>query len=411
VPRVLLLLPTTTYRTADFLEAAERVGVEVVVASEEPSTLERLQSDRLLTLDFLDPEGAALRVLSFHERHPLTAVVPVDEETVVVASAISEALGLPRNEPEAALRARLKHRMREALAESGVPSPGFRVTTLAADPRAFAEELSYPVVLKPVFLSGSRGVMRVDDRAGFVEGFRRLARLLSRPEIQGHGGADADTVLVEDYVPGREVAVEGILTRGTLRMLALFDKPDPLEGPYFEETIYVTPSRLDEDAKRDVVAVTAAAAAAIGLVHGPVHAELRLPQDGRPVVIEIAGRSIGGLCSRTLRFGLGISLEELLLRHALGEDVESLARESRAAGVMMIPIPRAGVLEEVEGLDRARSVGGIEAIEITAPRGRDLVPLPEGGSYLGFIFARGAEPGEVERALREAHAHLRVDIR
>lgn len=409
--RVLLLLPTTTYRTADFLDAASRVGVEVVVASEEASTMEGLQGDRLLTLDFLDPRAAAARVLSFHQRHPVSAVVPVDEETVVVASAIAAALGLPRNEPEAALRARLKHRMREALAERGVSSPRFRVARVDDDPGAFADELSYPVVLKPVFLSGSRGVVRVDDRESFVRRFGWLARFLSRPELQKHGGADAGTVLVEDYVAGREVAVEGLLTDGRLRLLALFDKPDPLEGPYFEETIYVTPSRLDETTLREVVAVTAAAAAALGLVHGPVHAELRLAENVGPVVIEIAGRSIGGLCSRTLRFGLGISLEELVLRHALGEDVEALDREANAAGVMMIPIPRAGVLEGVEGLERAREVEGIEEIEITAHRGKSLVPLPEGSSYLGFVFARGKEPEEVERALREAHRRLVFDIR
>ncbi len=360
--RVLLLLPTTTYRTADFLDAAARVGIDVVVASEESSTMEALQSDQLLTLDFLHPEDAAARALSFHRRHPVSAVVPVDEETVVVAAAIAEALGLPWNPPEAAIAARLKHRMRELLREHGVASPRFRVVSITDDPAALSRELSFPVVLKPVFLSGSRGVVRVDDRESFVQRFQWLDEFLSRPELRNRGGADAGTLLVEEYVSGREVAVEGLLTGGELRLLAFFDKPDPLEGPTFEETIYVTPSRLDEETQREVVAAAAAAAEAIGLVHGPVHAELRLPKDASPVVIEIAGRSIGGLCSRTLRFGLGISLEEVVLRHALGEDVGALRRESKAAGVMMIPIPRAGVLERVEGLDEARAVDGIEEI-------------------------------------------------
>jgi biotin carboxylase len=408
--RVLFLLPTTTYRTRDFLEAAEHLGVEVVVASEQASTMEPSSPDRLLTLSFLDPEDAASRAARFHERFQIAAVVGVDEETAVTAAAIAKRLGLPHNSPEAAVRARFKHRMREALAAASVPSPRHRIVSASEDPEGIAATLDYPVVLKPVFLSGSRGVARADHREGFVEAFRRLCRLLERDDVREHGGAEAGTILIEDYVDGAEVAVEGLLTGGNLRLLALFDKPDPLEGPYFEETIYVTPSRLDENVQREVLSVTARAAGALGLVEGAVHAELRLSQRG-PVVIEVVGRSIGGLCSRALRFGLGVSLEELILRHALGRDVKGLERESRASGVMMIPIPRAGVLEEVRGLDEARSVEGIEEVTITAHLGKTLVPLPEGSSYLGFLFARAEGPGTVEDCLRKAHRRLSFEIR
>jgi biotin carboxylase len=218
-------------------------------------------------------------------------------------------------------------------------------------------------------------------------------------------------VLIEEYVDGREVALEGLLTDGELRLLALFDKPDPLSGPYFEETLYVTPSRLSEEDQQEILRVTAEAAMAMGLRHGPIHAELRLREGAMPVMIEVAARSIGGLCSRTLRFGLGISLEELILRHALGRDVEGLAREAQASGVMMIPIPRGGTLEKTRGLEEARAISGIEEIAITAHPGKTLVPLPEGSSYLGFIFARGREPKAVERSLREAHAKISFEIR
>ena len=411
--RVLLLLPTSTYRTRDFLDAAERLGVEVVVGSEERSTLESFQPDRLLTLDFLDPAGAAARAREFHERYPLDAVVPVDEETSVAAAAIAASLGLPHNSPEAATRARLKHRTREALAASGIPHPSFTVARTGDDPSLLARGLTYPLVLKPVFLSGSRGVVRVDDQESFVRRFEWLSAFLATPEMRAHGGEDFDVVLIEEYVDGREVALEGLLTEGRLRPLALFDKPDPLVGPFFEETIYVTPSRLPEATRKEIARVSAEAARAIGLRHGPVHAELRLrtlSAHETPVVIEIAGRSIGGLCSRTLRFGLGISLEELILRHALGREVEDLAREVGASGVMMIPIPKGGKLEATRGLDEARAVSGIEEITITAHPGKTLVPLPEGSSYLGFIFARAADPESVESALREAHALLEFEV-
>jgi biotin carboxylase len=265
-------------------------------------------------------------------------------------------------------------------------------------------------VLKPVFLSGSRGIGRADTREEFVERFLWLKRFLETPELRERGGADAQVVLLEEFVEGPEFALEGILTNGRLRVLALFDKPDPLDGPFFEETIYVTPSRLPSPLQAEIARVSGEAAHAIGLRHGAVHAELRLRDGDYPVVIEIAGRSIGGLCSRTLRFGLGVSLEELILRHALGREVDGLSRETTASGVMMIPIPEAGTLVETRGLEEARSIPGVEDVEITAHPGKRLVPLPEGSSYLGFLFARGASPESVEQALREAHARLSFEL-
>ena len=424
-PRVLLLLPTSTYRTHDFMVAAERRGVLVVVASEEPSTMERLAGESLLTLHFGDPEGCADKVVAFDEKHPLRAVIAVDEETAVVAAVIAERLGFPANAPEAAERARLKHAMREALAAAGVPAPAHRVLTTDEDPRAAARGVRYPAVVKPVFLSGSRGVQRVDDEDAFVRAFEWTRELLARPELAKRGGEHAKKLLVEDFVPGPEVALEAILTAGELTPLALFDKPDPLDGPYFEETIYVTPSRLPAETQAKIANVTAQAAAALGLRHGPIHAELRLPLDPvdpldplnplnplkmSPSVLEIAGRSIGGLCSRTLRFGLGLSLEELILKHALGEDVTADKRESKAAGVMMIPIPKKGELMKLEGLEDARAVKGIEEVTITVHLGANLIPLPEGSTYLGFIFAKAETPEKTERALHEAHKRLEFRI-
>lgn len=404
--RLLLLIPTTSYRTEDFVAAAERLGVELVVASDRPSTFQEAYPDTLLTLDFADPAKAAATVAELARRRPLDAVVAVDDVTTVVGAAVAEVLGLRASAVAAVAAARNKHRMRQALARAGLPSPPYRLCRLGDDPAAAAREAPYPCVLKPTVLAASRGVIRADTEAEFVAAFRRIEAILRTPEVAALGEG-ADEILVEGFIPGVEVALEGLLQDGRLEVLALFDKPDPLDGPVFEETIYVTPSRLPDATQAAVAGAAEAAAGALGLREGPVHAELRVNAAG-PWVVELAPRSIGGLCARTLRFGTGMTLEELILRHALGLPLGPHERERRAAGVMMIPIPAAGVLEEVRGTAEAAAVPGVEAVTLTAHRGQALVPLPEGGRYLGFIFARGDTPGAVEAALREAHRRLAV---
>jgi biotin carboxylase len=396
MPRVLLLLPTATYRAEDFLAAASAVGAEVVVASDRRQALAGAMGDRALRIDLRRPERAADAVVALAGRSPLDAVVAVDDGGVAVAALASERLGLPHNPPAAVAATRDKAAMRRALAQAGIPQPGFVV--LAPGDDAGAVEL--PAVLKPVALSASRGVIRADDSAAARAAEARIRAILHA------AGEDAEgPILAERYVAGTEVAVEALLRAGELEVLAIFDKPDPLEGPYFEETIYVTPSRLPDTDLVRIEAAAAAAAAALGLREGPVHAELRL--DGDAVwVLELAARSIGGLCSRSLRFGAGISLEEVILRHALRLPLGPHDRERAASGVMMLPIPHGGILREVRGLAAARAVAGIEDIRITIPRGRPVVPLPEGDRYLGFLFARGEAPAPVEAALREAHTAL-----
>ena len=416
LPRLLLLLPTTTYRATAFVDAARQIGVDLTVASEFPSTFERAQPSGLLTLTFADPSRAAEQAGTFALEHPFTGVVGVDDDTAVVAAAIAGRLRLRGNPVPAALAARDKHRQRELLATARVPVPRFATYPSDADPEVIARQIAYPCVLKPLRLSGSRGVIRADDPAGFVAAFRRLTNILTQPDVAACG-EPARWLLVEEFIPGPEVALEGLLVGGRLQVLALFDKPDPLDGPFFEETIYVTPSRLPAGAQGAIAATAQAAAMALGLSEGPVHAELR-HNDRGAWLIEIAARPIGGRCSGALRFNIGEegrgkgegSLEELIVRHALGMDSPAFRREDRASGVMMIPVPRAGELREVRGVEEARAVPLIEAVVITAHRGQRLVPLPEGSRYPGFIFARGDGPGQVEAALREAHRRLQFVV-
>lgn len=403
--RLLLLIPTSTYRTEDFVEAARRLDVDLVIASERPSVMSAEFPDHLLALPFDDPDAALRQMRDYARRRPIDAVVPVDDVTTVIGAAIAQGLGAKANPVAAVAATRNKLDMHERLARAGVQAPTYRAFPVTDDPREAARRVGFPCVLKPLVLSASRGVIRADDAAGFVAAWERIVAILAEPDVQALGPG-AGQILVEDFVPGVEVALEGLLNRGELCTLALFDKPDPLDGPFFEETIYVTPSRLPAATQRAIAVCAAQAAHALGLEEGPVHAELRVNEAG-PWLIEIAARSIGGLCSRTLRFGTGMSLEEIILRHALDLPIASIERESGAAGVMMIPIPRRGVLEGVDGLETARAVPFVEEVTITAHRGQELVPLPEGSRYLGFIFSRADTPAAAEAALREAHRRLR----
>jgi len=406
--RVLLLIPTTSYKTRDFMEAASRLGVDVAVGTDRRQSLEEEMPGHTLALDFVDADRAVSDIECFAADHPVHAVIGTDDETTLLATMASDALGLRHNPVEAVRSTRNKHRMRRVLTDAGRPGPRFECVPLDEDPRTVAGRTGYPCVLKPLALSAGRGVIRADDPGAFVEAFQRIRTILQDPEIERLKGA-TDRLIVEQYLPGQEVALEGLLHDGELQVLALFDKPDPLDGPTFEETLFVTPSRHTQAVQDEIIDETVLGCRAIGLREGPIHAELRIT-DGRPWLIEIAARTIGGLCSRTLRFGTGMSLEELVLRHALRMGTDNIQRESSAAGVMMLPIPRPGILKEVKGLKAASKGPHIEEITISLHKGAELKPLPEGHRYLGFIFARAETPKTVERALRKAHQDLEIEI-
>jgi biotin carboxylase len=414
--RLLLLCTTTGYQTQAFVEAAEKLGLAVVFATDRCHVLEDPWQDGALPLRFEDPEAGAHRITEYARTHPIAALVSIGDRPTPAAARACRALGLLSHPPEAADTCRDKYRSRERLRLAGLNVPGFSRFPVDADPRrlvAGAVGLASPWVLKPLALSGSRGVIRADTAEEFVRAFERIRALLRTPEVGVLREETSNFIQVESYVEGEEIAVEGIVDRGRLRILAIFDKPDPLVGPFFEETIYVTPSRLAAETQQHVIQTLERAVHALGLYHGPLHAELRININREDVwLMEVAARPIGGLCSRALRFHIpegddSISLEELLIRLALGKDVSKIHREHAAAGVMMIPIPEAGFYQETQGVDEALATPGIEEIHITAKVGQKLVPLPEGSSYLGFIFGRGHSPTFVEEALRRAHEKLR----
>ncbi|MCB9160538.1 MAG: ATP-grasp domain-containing protein [Caldilineaceae bacterium] len=404
MPKLMLLTTDRSYRNNAFFQAAQRLDIDVLPVVDMTPAL-AAQWPQRIGVDFGRPDDAAEALAAIARAHDVHAVLAVDDAGTLIAAKTAQHLGLPHNDPAAAEAARDKLTMRTMMAAGGVGCPWFRAFTTDQNPRDVVAQAPYPCVVKPVNLNGSRGVMRADTPDELMARLARLARLLAADQPDGAPHA----YLVEGFIPGREVALEGLLDDGRLIVLALFDKPDPLDGPFFEETIYVTPSRLPDDVQAAIARCVEDAALALGLRTGPVHAELRV-NDAGPWMLEVAGRSIGGLCSQTLRFGVDASLEELILRQACGLPLPSTQRAGRASGVMMIPIPAAGVLQRVDGVDAARTVPGIEGVEITAKLHYGLTPLPEGDAYLGFIFARGDAPSAVEDALRLAHRQLHFTI-
>lgn len=410
---ILLCATTTGYQTRAFEAAAAALGVTLIYATDRCHLLDDPWRDRAIPVRFEDEAGSVAAVVEAARTRPIDGVLAVGDRPVTLAAQIARALGLPFHPVDGARVSRSKLLTRGRLLAAGLPAPWFFSLPVSHAPGEAADRLRFPCVIKPLGLSGSRGVIRADTFDAFDRALTRVRALLARPDVRARREGGEDEVVVEGFIAGREYALEGVLEEGALRVFAIFDKPVPLDGPFFEETIYVTPPVLDRLAQRTLASAIAHAAAAIGLRHGPIHAECRA-NDAGIFVLEIAGRPIGGLCARALRFASAeredITLEELLLRQAGGETLDGYGREEAASGVMMIPIPRRGYFKRVDGLEAARAVVGVDDIVVTAKADQLIEPLPEGGSYLGFIFARGTSPAEVTAALERAHAALAFQI-
>jgi hypothetical protein len=431
MPRILLVAATTGYQTRSFTAAARRLGIEVVLATDRCHVLEDPWRDNAIPVRFEEPEVAAGLLAG----SGVDGIVAVADRPTLVAALTAQKLGLPFHSPQSVAACRDKHEMRRIFEHAGLPVPtNFRVP-LDSDPRGIARNVDFPCVLKPLGLSASRGVIRADNAEGFAAAFERIRRILEQPEIRQFHEEWNEAIQVEQYIEGREFALEGLMTRGELKVLAIFDKPDPLEGPFFEETIYVTPSRESAEVQSAIIDTARHAIRALGLYHGPVHAEMRVNSSG-VYMLEVAARPIGGLCARALRFRgdldtrrqprlahartnaaiaacpsvTGITLEELVILHAVGNVPGVLSLSPPASGVMMIPVPRAGVYESVTGIEEALGIPGIDDVVITAKTGQKLLPLPEGASYTGFIFAGGEDAASVEQSLRTAHSRLQFEI-
>ena len=415
--RVLLLATTTGYQTRSFGEAAGRLGVDLVFATDRCHVIDDPWRDGAIPIRFHDESASAAAIVEAARQRAIDGILVVGDRPTVIAARVADALGLPGHPPHAAAAARHKRLTRERLRDAGLPHPWFKpfdIDDRGIQPPAIAGRPPFPCVVKPVSLSGSRGVMRADDEPSLGVAVERLRALLKWPDILAERSRSHREILLEEFIPGHEYAIEGLMHRGRLHVLAIFDKPDPLDGPFFEETIYVTPPDLPPRTEQAIAGAVAEAASALGLYHGPVHAECRVNARG-VFVLEVAARPIGGLCARAVRLyehpsPVPVPLEEMLLRHALGEAPGAWRREPQASGVMMIPIPKRGILRGVDGVDAARALTHVEDVRITAKPDQVLLPLPEGASYLGFIFARAPRAADVASALRAAHRALHFVI-
>ena len=403
--RLLILLPTTSYRVKDFLKAANKLGVEVTIGSNEQNVLNAFQPKQTLRIDFKELKSSVQAIQDYHKKYTIISILGVDEETSLVAAKAAEELNLPHNSFESVKTTSDKFLFRKKLKECDLLTPNFLCLNPDTEAKTFSTKVDYPCVLKPVKRSGSQGVIRANNAAEFLSSHQIISSL-----------APDEDIIVEDFLPGQEVALEGVLIEGKLTTLAIFDKPDPLDGPYFEETLYVTPSRHPTSVQDELRALVQQAASSIGLKEGPIHAEMRLRHNERfvndrgPWLIELAARSIGGLCSRSLNFDGNRSLEELIIAHSLNQPLGNTERENCASGVMMIPIPKTGNLTSIGGELEARATKHVIDLQITMKIGQKLFALPKGNEYLGFIFAKASTPEEVEATLRQAHSKLQFNI-
>ena len=405
--RILIVAAKLGYQTRRFVEAAERAGLEPVLATDRCGGMDDPWGDHALAVKFSRPEAAGRRIKA--EIRDVAGVVAVGDRPALAAAHAARRLGLRFHSPKAVEAARNKYLARERWRAAGLPVPAYFRVPAEADAREAAGRAPYPCVLKPLGLSGSRGVIRADSEAEFAAAFERIKAILERPVVRLMKDEADRFIQVEEYIPGREYALECLVRDGRLRVLAIFDKPDPLEGPFFEETVYVTPSRARRKMREAMIESLERGVAALGLRDGPVHAELRLNERGA-WLLETAPRPIGGLCAKALTFDGGMELEEVILREAAGLPYGPLTLDGPASGVMMIPIPRNGIYQGVRGVERAVRVAGVTGVEITAAPGQTLEQLPEGAAYLGFLFARGPSPGRVEASLGWAHAALEFEI-
>jgi biotin carboxylase len=407
--RVLLLVPARSYRAADFLQAAARMALDLVIGSDGALPVDGGRP--VIPVNPTDPDASTRRILT--HAGPVDAVVAADTPMLMLAAAVAKEMGLPHNSPDAVLNATDKARQRQRWAAAGIAQPAFRIVPAPATEdtiRGAAAAVGFPCMVKAVSLSASRGVLRADDPAAAVAAAKRIRHILA---VAGQPGGEP--LLLEQYLPGPELSIDALLAAdGRFTVTAIFDKPATPDGPTFEETLLVTPSRLPGPVLTAAITTAGQAARALGLTHGPVHAELRIhDHDGqaRPAMLELAARCIGGLCSRALRFPGDKTLEELILAGALGQPLPAVGcHPARAAGIYMLPVPRPGVLRAVEGRDSAAATPGITGLTITIPAGQQVHPLPDGDRYLGFIFAEAGTRHEVEQALTAARDALRVII-
>jgi biotin carboxylase len=405
--RVLIIAPHGSYRTSAFIAAAHDLKLDVLIASEGKHSIVSEYAQGL-HIHFQDEDASLKLILQEAKNTPFKAIIGTDDSSTELAAKASAALNLSHNPLSAVTFGRRKDLARQCLAQHAVPVPNFRLINLelALEPQLAA--IGYPVVVKPVALSASRGVIRANDQTELIQAIHRVKALLENEGDLPH--EVKHTLLVETFIAGDEVAVEGMLHNGVLEILSVFDKPDPLDGPYFEETYYITPSRHNKETLDQLHQVVADACSAYGLREGPIHAECRINDSGI-WILEVAARTIGGLCGRLLQFGTGYSLEELVLARAMGKPLSSEPEQAKvAAGVLMIPTPEAGILKRVEGQFAASQIDYIESVEIQIREGYELIPLPEGANYLGFIFARAPSAELAEAALRKAHACLNIVI-
>lgn len=394
----MLIAPSRSYRVASYINAARQLGYQILIVSDSEHSLVSSIANGI-TVDFQQQDSAYAIIVKSLRHQNILAVIATDDLVVTLSSRVARRLGLPHNDPEATRLTYRKDLARIRLQQQGCNVPDYSVCPFD-EMVEYSTKVSFPVVLKPLMLSGSRGVIRADNPQQFILAAKTIQRILTKQPCDEY---ESQHFLIEQFLKGDEIAIDGFMQDGKFILLSLFDKPEPMNGPYFEESYYITPGRQSEQLQQDIIEEVSKCCRAYGLTHGPIHAEARITEKGI-FLIEMASRTIGGQCAQLIEYVLAKKLEEIIIRLLCFEPMQ-LQTNNQYAGVLMIPITQTGVLKRVEGLLQARQVKHVSNIEIHIQPGYELIPLPEGSSYLGFIFASADSFDKTWQALQQAH-HL-----
>ncbi len=382
--KLLLVIPENSYKSNDFVVAAEKLGIDFLIITDSEQVSSKF-SDTVIINKF----DAELNKNNLKKLKDVTHVLPVDHSALKFSGYLVDLLEVKGNKLESINLSMNKYESRKIFNSLLDIKVNNEIIKNIDDVNTFINK-NGTSVLKPIYGTASKSVLKINNVEKNKEQIEKLMQ----------DCFDQDLV-IEEYIDGKEYALEGTIINSELKKIVIFDKPVEYKHPYFEESIYITPSELSSEAEKRVVSIVDKACKKIGLEDGPVHVEFKI-NENQIFIIEINPRMIGGLCSRCLSFGLfKVSLEEIILHAFMNNELKNIELLNNYVGVLMIPTPKSGKFISINK-EELENIPNISNVEITVPEGSDLLEPPYGDKYLGFAFSQGIDKKTVNESLLTA---------